>query len=105
MNCPSKSPRLRTLSQRHLSFEETPEPAMTRARLNAVSFKEDKAPLIHDASVTFTIGHPAKAAVSDSPLWQQVSLAKPPCPPSMPCIAFVGHAAMIYCYRPAHKWE
>ena len=47
------------MSQRHLSFEETPEPAVTRARLNAVSFKEDRAPFIHDASATFTIGRPA----------------------------------------------
>ncbi len=45
---------------------------MTRARLNAVSFKEDRAPFIHDASATFTVDQPAKATISESRQWKKV---------------------------------
>ena len=64
------------LLQRHLSYEETPEPAFGRARLNAVSFKEDKGVVIHDASATFTVGQPVKTAVTEGSQWQQVGLGQ-----------------------------
>lgn len=59
--------------QRHLSYINTPEPLVGRSRAAAVSFKDDSAALLPDASATFTIGQPTKT-LSGSPQWQQVWL-------------------------------
>ena len=68
---------LRVMSlQRHLDYLVTPEPVIGRARLGAVSFKDDKAVLQPDASATFTVGQPGKTGMSDSPQWQQVGLTE-----------------------------
>ncbi len=54
---------------------DTPEPVIGRPRLNAVSFKDDKALPMADgsATATFTVGQPQKASITTSPQWQQAS--------------------------------